>query len=78
MSVITVRMDSAVERALENLLAQRVGETRSDVIREAILALEKADRRARLREESARLDADPAERAAMKAMAAEMAKLNAW
>jgi Arc/MetJ-type ribon-helix-helix transcriptional regulator len=78
MAVLTLRTDSAVERALEYLLADREGETRSEIVREAILELERATRRARLREESARLDADPAEREAMKAMAAEMAKLSAW
>lgn len=78
MTVLTVRVDSAVERALEYLLSQRVGETRSDVVREAILAAEKAARRARMREESAALAADPKERAAAKLLAAEMAEYSAW
>ena len=78
MAVLTVRVDSAVERALEYLLSQRAGETRSDVVREAILAAEKAARRARMREESATLAADPEERAAAKLLAAEMAEYSAW
>ena len=78
MRVLTVRVDSAVERALEYLLSQRAGETRSDVVREAILAAEKAARRARMREESATLAADPEERAAAKLLAAEMAEYSAW
>ena len=78
MTVLTLRTDSAVERALEYLLAERAGETRSNVVREAILEMERAHRRARLREESAALRDDPGERAAAKAMAAEMAKLSAW
>lgn len=78
MTVLTIRTDSAVERALEYLLAERTGETKSDVVREAILEMEKAHRRARLREESAALRDDPDERAAAKATAVEMAKLSAW
>lgn len=78
MTVLTIRADSAVERALEYLLAERAGETRSDIVRDAILELEKSHRRARLRAESAALREDAAEREAAKAMAAEMAKLSAW
>jgi len=78
MTAMTIRTDSAVERALENLLAENPGQSRSEIVRTAILELEKAHRRARLREESVALRDDPAERAAAKAMAAEMAKLSAW
>lgn len=78
MTVVTVRVDSAVERALEYLLAQREGETRSDVVREAILELERATRRTRLREESAALRDDPEDRAAARLLAAEMAQYSAW
>ncbi len=78
MTVLTLRTDSAVDRALEYLLAERAGETRSEIVRDAILEMERAHRRARLREESAALRDDPEERAAARAMAAEMAKLSAW
>jgi metal-responsive CopG/Arc/MetJ family transcriptional regulator len=78
MTVLTVRLDSSVERALEYLLSQREGETRSDIVREAILAAEKAAKRAHMREESAALAADPEERAAAKLLAAEMAEYSAW
>jgi Arc/MetJ-type ribon-helix-helix transcriptional regulator len=78
MGTLTIRTDSAVERALEYLLAERTGQSRSDVVRAAILELERADRRARLRAESAALRDDPEERAAAKAMAAELAAISAW
>ena len=41
MSVLTIRADSAVERALEYLLVERSGETKSDVVRAAILELDR-------------------------------------
>ena len=78
MATLTIRADSAVERALEYLLAERAGETKSDVVRAAILELERATRRARLREESAALRDDPEDRAAAKLLAAEMAQYSAW
>jgi predicted transcriptional regulator len=78
MTVLTIRADSAVERALEYLLAEREGETRSDVVRAAILELERATRRARLREESARLRDDPEFQAEVRAVQAEMEHLRAW
>ena len=78
MSVLTIRADSAVERALEYLLVERSGETKSDVVRAAILELERSTRRARLREESAALRDDPDDRAAAELLAAEMAEYSAW
>jgi Arc/MetJ-type ribon-helix-helix transcriptional regulator len=78
MTVLTVRVDSAVERALEYLLSQRAGETRSDVVREAILAAEKTARRARMREESAALRDDPEYQAEVKAVAADLDEIRAW
>jgi predicted transcriptional regulator len=78
MTVLTIRTDSAVERALEYLLAERTGETKSDVVREAILELEKATRRARMRAESMALREDPEYQAEMRAVQAEMEHLRAW
>jgi Arc/MetJ-type ribon-helix-helix transcriptional regulator len=78
MSVLTIRADPAVQRALAYLLAEGAGETKSDVVRAAILELERATRRARLREESAALRDDPEDRAAAKVLAAEMAQYSAW
>ena len=78
MGTLTIRTDSAVERALEYLLAERTGQSRSDVVRAAILELERADRRARLRAESAALRDDPEYQAEIKAVQAEMEQLREW
>ena len=47
-------------------------------MRAAILELERADRRARLRAESAALRDDPEYQAEIKAVQAEMEQLRAW
>lgn len=78
MSTLTIRADSAVERALEYLLAERAGETKSEVVRAAILELERATRRARLREESAALRDSAEYQAEVRAIQEEMEHLRAW
>ncbi len=78
MPSVTIRTDTAVERALDFLVAEHDGLTRSDVVRAAILELERSHRRASLRAESAALAADPDERAAAAATAQAMADLSAW
>lgn len=78
MSTLTIRADSAVERALEYLLAERAGETKSDVVRAAILELERATRRARLREESAALRDSAEYQAEVREIQEEMERLRAW
>jgi predicted transcriptional regulator len=78
MTVLTIRADSAVQRALDYLLGERAGETKSEVVRAAILELERTTRRARLREESAALRDDPEYQAEVRAIQAEMEHLRAW
>ncbi len=78
MTALTIRTDSAVEHALEYLLARREGETRSEIVRAAILDLERETRRAQMQAESTALMEDPAYRAEMRAVAAEMESLRAW
>ncbi len=78
MTALTIRTDSAVERALEYLLAKREGETRSEIVRAAILELERETRRAQMQAESAALMEDPEYLAEMRAVAAEMESLRAW
>jgi len=78
MSTLTIRADSAVERALEYLLAERAGETKSEVVRAAILELERATRRARLREESAALRDSAEYQAEVREIQEEMEHLRAW
>ncbi|MGC5626949.1 hypothetical protein ACPYO6_01705 [Georgenia sp. Z1344] len=76
MRTLTIRTDSEVERALEALT--RDGASRSDAARSAILAAERADRRARLRAEAESLRNDPDDVAESRALAADMDALRAW
>ncbi|WGW11605.1 hypothetical protein LWF01_16155 [Saxibacter everestensis] len=76
MSTLTIRTDSAVERALEELT--REGMSRSEAARAAILEAERAHRRARLRAEAEALRDDPEDSAAARALAAEMDDVRAW
>lgn len=78
MAVLTIRADSAVERALAYLVGQREGETRSDVVRAAILELERTTRRALVQRESAALQADPDYQAEIRAVQADLEHLRAW
>jgi Arc/MetJ-type ribon-helix-helix transcriptional regulator len=73
---ITIRTDPEIDRALATLTAD--GRSRSEAVRAAILAAERAAEQAALRAEAERLAADPAERAFSKAMAAEVEELRAW
>ncbi|GAA3750027.1 hypothetical protein [Salinactinospora qingdaonensis] len=76
MSVLTIRTDSEVERALDELT--RDGASRSEATRQAILAAEREHRRRRLRAEAEALRNDPEDVAASKELAAEMEELRAW
>ena len=73
---LTIRTDPKVERALDELT--HGGKSRSEVARAAILAAERAQRRARLRAEAEELRNDPEDVAASRALAAEMEALHAW
>lgn len=76
MSSLTIRTDSEVEQALEYLT--RDGQSRSEAARAAILAAERAHRRARLRAEAEELRNDPDDVAASRELAAEMDAIRAW
>lgn len=76
MSVLTVRTDSEVERALSALTQD--GTSRSEATRAAILAAERAQRQARLRAEAQALRNDPDDVAASRSLAAEMEEVRAW
>jgi hypothetical protein len=77
MTTATYRSDPAVDRALA-YLQERTGQSKSAITRDAILAAERAARRAALRAEAEALRADPADLAEARAVAAEMAAVNAW
>lgn len=76
MSTLTIRTDAAVERALESLTSD--GQSRSDATRAAILAAERAQRRARVRAEAEQLRDDPEDVAASRELAADMDSIRAW
>jgi Arc/MetJ-type ribon-helix-helix transcriptional regulator len=76
MSMLTIRTDPQVERALKALTKD--GVSRSDAVRTAILEAERAHRRARLRAEAESLRNDPDDVAASRELAAEMDALRAW
>lgn len=75
MATLTIRIDSDVQRALAVLVDQ--GQSRSEVVREAILEAERSRRRARLRAEAESLAGDPDDVAESKALAAEMDAIRA-
>ncbi len=75
-TVITVRVDEEISRALDELASE--GQSRSVVIREAILAAAREHRRARLRAEAERLAADPEDVAEARAVQADLESLRAW
>ncbi len=75
MSTITFRTDSQVEAALAELLQD--GKDRSTVIREALLAAQRARRRERIRAQALVVAADPADRAESQAILREMEALRA-
>lgn len=75
MGTLTIRTDPAVERALEALTSD--GQSRSDAARAAILEVELAHRRVRLRAEAESLRNDPEDVAAARSLAAEMDAIRA-
>ncbi|HEU0191218.1 MAG TPA: hypothetical protein VFR17_08105 [Mycobacterium sp.] len=76
MSMLTIRTDSEVERALAVLTSD--GQSRSEVARNAILEASRAYRRTRLRAEAEQLRNDPDDVAAAHELAAEMESIRAW
>jgi Arc/MetJ-type ribon-helix-helix transcriptional regulator len=76
MSMLTLRTDDEVERALQALTSD--GRSRSEAVRTAILAAERAQRRALLRAEAESLRNDPDEVAASRELTAEMDAIRAW
>lgn len=76
MGTLTIRTDPEIEQALESLT--RDGQSRSEVVRTAILEAERAHRRARLRAEAEELRNDPNDVAASRELAREMDAVRAW
>ncbi len=76
MSTVTIRTDAETDQALDALT--RDGRSRSDVVREAILAAYRHESAARLRAEAEAAAADPADLAEVRAIRAEMDVDGAW
>lgn len=78
MATITFRTDEFVDEALRELTSD--DRDRSTVIREAILDAWRSRQRERLRQESMAIADDPADRAEIRAIMAEMEELapDAW
>jgi Arc/MetJ-type ribon-helix-helix transcriptional regulator len=76
MSTVTIRTDAETDHALAALT--RGGRSRSDVVREAILAAYRLESAARLRAEAEAAAADPADLAEVRAIRAELDVDGAW
>lgn len=76
MSTLTIRTDPEVDRALDALTKD--GRSRSEAARQAILAAERAQRRAKLRAEAEALRNDPDDVRASKQLAEDMEAVRAW
>lgn len=76
MPTLTIRTDADVERALTSLMGD--GRSRSEAVREAILAAEREQRRAHMRKEAEALRADVEDVEASRMLAAEMDAVRAW
>lgn len=76
MAVINFRTDELSQRALDELTAD--GSTVSTAIRQALVDAARLRRRERMRDESAALLDDDADRAESRAVLEEMDDLRAW
>jgi len=76
-SVLTLRTDDEVDEAIASL-QQQFDESKSAVVRRAILALRRATLRAGVREEAVRLAADPDDRQEARAILDYMGGGDAW
>ena len=77
MTQLAIRLDTAAEQALDRLVA-RTGHTRSDVVRQAITALDRATLREQMRAESQLVRTDPDDLAEAEAVLEEMQQRRAW
>lgn len=77
MKVITLRADERVEQAIA-YLTQGDGTTRSQVIRDAVLAAEQAARHKTIRHEAVALGGDASDRAETQSILEFMGGTDAW
>ncbi|MCL2780103.1 MAG: ribbon-helix-helix protein, CopG family [Actinomycetia bacterium] len=77
MTQLAVRLDPATDTALARLAA-RTGQTRSEIVREAVIALDRANLIAQMRAESLALASDSADQAEARAVLEDMRARRAW
>jgi len=77
MSVMTVRMDDSTEAALD-YLQETTGDTKSVIIRDAVIQAERRARRAAMRAQAQALADDPVDRAEARSVLAFMGGSDAW
>ncbi len=77
MTQVAIRLDDSSAAALERLVAQ-THKTRSQVVRDAVKALDKALLVAQMRRESMEVAADEADQAESRAINEEMRQRRAW
>lgn len=77
MTQVVVRADADTARALDHLV-ELTGRTKSDLVRDAIKAAEREAVLERMRAESLAIRDDPAERAELREIAADLESLRAW
>ncbi|MDR0284269.1 MAG: ribbon-helix-helix protein, CopG family [Propionibacteriaceae bacterium] len=77
MTQLAVRLDESTSTALNRLVSQ-TGQTRSEVVREAVAALDRARVLAQMREESLAVARDEADRAETHVVFDDMRARRAW
>jgi len=76
-TVVTFRADEETIQAIR-ALQEDTGQSRSHIVRDAVLAARREARRAALRAEAEALREDPADRAEVRAILGEMGGGDAW
>jgi len=77
MTVVTFRVDPDVDRAIDYLV-QRTGDTKSKIVRDAVLNAERQARREAIRREALELGSDETDQAEVAAVRAFMGGDDAW
>ncbi|MCL2788044.1 MAG: ribbon-helix-helix protein, CopG family [Micrococcales bacterium] len=77
MTQLAVRLDSATSAALGRL-TEHTGQTRSEVVRDAIIEFDRAKLIAQMRRESLEVSDDDADRAEVRAVFNDMRSRRAW
>ena len=77
MTQLALRLDSKAEEALARLV-ERTGQSRSEVVRQAVTAYDRTTLIAQMRQESLLVSADPADTAETASVLEDMRQRRAW